>query len=289
MGARARIEDAFRHPAEALSPQLGRPGYTLPALDALEWRPVGDPLDDNWLVAPAGSQRPEAMRVNFHGGRGNVAIFGTGSIMHGAIGMATNGATVIFGEQTGVGSAGNANVYGLGDGGLFFFGATSTANQAAFFLQGDQSRLIVGDDCMFAHAITVRTGDDHSMIDLQTGRFLNPPQSITIEPHVWVCPEVHVLKGSVIGFGSTIALKAIVQAAIPRFSLAAGQPARVVRRGVTWDRPSSPRANWHHHMSNWAATILVHPALAVVTDEAASSGNPIDASPAPQAPGSGLQ
>jgi acetyltransferase-like isoleucine patch superfamily enzyme len=267
--ARARIEEAYRHPAEALSAQIGTPGYSLPALDGLEWRPVGDPADDNWLVAAPGRQGPDAVRVNFRGGHGNVAIYGAGSTIYGAVDTATSDATVIFGERTGIGSTGHVNVHGLGTGGCFFFGAASSANQAAFFLQGDQIRLVVGDDCMFAHAITVRTGDDHSMIDVQTGQFLNPPTSITIEPHVWVCPEVHVLKGSTIGFGSTIALKSIVQSAIPRFSLVGGQPARVLRQGVTWDRPDSPRPNWHHHMSNWASTIPLHPALANTSRAAA--------------------
>ena len=265
--ARARVEDAFRHPTLAWTEQIGTPGYTLPGLDGLEWRPVGDPADDNWLVAEPGGQPDASMRMNFHGGKGNVAVFGAQSTINGTVSMATNDATVIFGERTGMGSGGNVNVHGVGEGGFFFFGAGSTANHAAFFLQGDHIRLTVGDDCMFAHAITVRTGDDHSMIELETGRFLNPPRSIAIEPHVWVCPEVHVLKGSTIGFGSTIALKSIVQAVIPRFTLVGGQPGRVLRQGVTWDRPTSPRANWHHHMMNWAKSIPPHPALAEAADD----------------------
>ena len=271
-GARARIEQAWRSPAQHLAPSIGMAGYTLPALGSLEWRPIGDPADDNWLVAAPGGQTAPPPRMGFRGGSGNVAVFGGGSVIHGVIDMATSDATVIFGERSGIGSGARADVHGHGTGAVLFFGAGATVNQAAFFLQGDGMRLVVGDDCMFAHAITVRTGDDHSLVDLETGRFLNPPCAITVEPHVWICPEVHILKGSTIGFGSTIALKSIVSDVIPRFSMAGGQPARVLRSGVTWDRPTSPRAGCHRQMWDWAARIALPPALADSAGQFASPG-----------------
>jgi carbonic anhydrase/acetyltransferase-like protein (isoleucine patch superfamily) len=255
--ARSRIERIWQMPQIALSAPMGGVGYALPSLDALDWHAIGDANDDNWLVAVPGSQIQPRLTLSFRGRRSNVVILGRGSTVRGVVDLATDEATVIFGEQTGVGSGGNVAVHGMGCGGFFFFGSRSTVNQASFFLLGDNARIVFGEDCMLAHAITVRTGDDHSMIDLDTGAFLNPPGPILVEPHVWLCPETYILKGTTIGFGSVVALKSIVNCPTPRFSLVGGQPARVLRERVTWDRPGMPRPGSRHQLVQWANEVAL--------------------------------
>jgi len=105
----------------------------------------------------------------------------------------------------------------------------------------ETARMIIGRDCMFAAEISMSVSDMHSLIDLESGRRINPAADVVIGDHVWLCIRVRILKGATVGSGSTIAAGAIVTGAIPENCVAAGIPARVVRRGVTWTRNLLPR------------------------------------------------
>jgi acetyltransferase-like isoleucine patch superfamily enzyme len=100
----------------------------------------------------------------------------------------------------------------------------------------ETARMIIGRDCMFAAEIWISASDMHSLIDLESGRRINPAADVVIGDHVWLCVRVCILKGTTVGSGSTIAAGAIVTGAIPENCVAAGVPARVIRRGVTWER-----------------------------------------------------
>jgi carbonic anhydrase/acetyltransferase-like protein (isoleucine patch superfamily) len=244
-----RIAKAWMDPKEHIAPMIGSEGYALPDITSHTWHRIGDPAMDNWLVGPP-ETNPAIFSTEFSG-KSNVIIYGSGSTMHGRIGMMTDEATVIIGDRSGQGSDGYLNIHGFGRAGVFFFGAKSSANQATFFVQSDRSRLIVGEDCMFAHAITCRTNDDHSIIDMESGAFLNPAADIHIEPHVWVCPDATILRGVTIGFGSVVGMKSSVTRSIPPFTLAGGQPARILRKNISWDRSSIPSPDLKDNLSAW--------------------------------------
>lgn len=234
----SRVMGFWTPGSDNISPQIGTQGYSLPNPTALSWTPIGDPSSDNWLFSP--SNRSQTFHIEF-GGSGNVVVVGAGSTLGGRISSPGSDATIVFGDNTGPGSAGNFNVFGSGTGGLFFLGAGSTSNNTSAWIQGDNARVVIGEDCMFAHGIVLRSGDDHSIFDIASGEWLNQPQPVYLEPHVWICPEVHLLKGTSIGFGSIVGSMAVVNRDFPRFSLVAGQPARILKSGVSWDRPQSPR------------------------------------------------
>jgi len=93
---------------------------------------------------------------------------------------------------------------------------------------------------MLSGDITMDVSDMHSILDVETGRRLNPPRDILIGDHVWLAHGVRVMKGAQIGQDSIIGSRAMVCGAIPANSLAVGTPARVMRSGVTWDRRRLP-------------------------------------------------
>lgn len=62
----------------------------------------------------------------------------------------------------------------------------------------------------------------------------NYPEDIVIENSVWLGMDVIVLKGCTIGRGSIVAARSTVNRSLPAESMAAGNPAKVVREGVTW-------------------------------------------------------
>ncbi|MCM1337894.1 MAG: acyltransferase [Candidatus Amulumruptor caecigallinarius] len=94
----------------------------------------------------------------------------------------------------------------------------------------------VGKDCMFSNDVRVRTSDGHPMIDLDTGKRLNPPASVSIGSHVWLTPGCRVMKGAEIGDGSIVGTYAVVTKQHPANTLIVGQPARDVKSGVSWQR-----------------------------------------------------
>nr|WP_247877017.1 hypothetical protein [Azospirillum brasilense] len=80
----------------------------------------------------------------------------------------------------------------------------------------------------------------HSIIDCASGQRINPARDIIISKKVWIGFRSIVLKGAQIGEGSIIGASAIVSGNIPAYCSAAGNPARVIREGVTWDKALLP-------------------------------------------------
>lgn len=100
----------------------------------------------------------------------------------------------------------------------------------------ENTSLQIGEDCMFSSGIEIRTGDSHSVLN-ERGERTNYSRNITIGNHVWIGTRAMVLKGSNIGAHSVIGAAAVVSGDFQETGNAlAGNPARVVRTGVTWCR-----------------------------------------------------
>lgn len=104
--------------------------------------------------------------------------------------------------------------------------------------------IIIGDDCMFAYDIVIRNSDAHYIYELSTDEHLNKPKGIVhIEPHVWICEQVSILKSVTIGACSILSLGCIVTKDIPRFSIASGVPAiSKANSEIYWARNNSEQA-----------------------------------------------
>ena len=100
----------------------------------------------------------------------------------------------------------------------------------------DESRVVIGDDCMLAYGIDIRTGDSHAIYE-QTGNRVNKAQDVVIGSHVWIAAHTIVLKGATIGAGSVVAAGAVVPRGIyPENCILAGNPAKSVKHGIHWSR-----------------------------------------------------
>lgn len=128
-----------------------------------------------------------------------------------------------------------------GQNNTLFIGRNTSINQANLLVDGEGCRLAIGDDCMFSYGIRVRTSDSHAIIDLKKREQINHSQDVVIGSRVWVASNVMVMKGTTIGEGSVIAAASVVTKPIPPVSLAAGVPARVIRKNVSWSRASLPK------------------------------------------------
>jgi len=115
-------------------------------------------------------------------------------------------------------------------------GAATTVGEALFAVTEPRSQMLIGSECMIAHDIEIRTGDSHSILDVKTGQRINKAKDVFIEDHVWVGAYAKILKGVHIHKGSVIALGAIVTKKVAENSVVAGNPAKLVKNGVSWCR-----------------------------------------------------
>lgn len=91
------------------------------------------------------------------------------------------------------------------------------------------SSVTIGDNVILGHYVRIIT-DTHEIGPAARRCGERVPQPVSIEDGVWVASNVMILPGVTIGSGSVIASGAVVARDIPPNSLAAGVPARVLRR-----------------------------------------------------------
>ena len=100
----------------------------------------------------------------------------------------------------------------------------------------EQSKIIIGEDCMLADKIEIRTGDSHSIIDVKSNKRINPSKDIKIGNHVWIGTSVTILKGNTIGENCTIGIGSIITKDVPKDCIAVGIPAEVIKENTNWKR-----------------------------------------------------
>jgi acetyltransferase-like isoleucine patch superfamily enzyme len=113
-------------------------------------------------------------------------------------------------------------------------GANASFTYETRFHLHEPSSLRIGTGVLFADRVYITTSDMHSIVDVETGERINPSKDVDIADRVWLGMHVTVLKGTSIGSGSIIGACSVVAGHIPPCSIASGQPARVIRQGVTW-------------------------------------------------------
>jgi acetyltransferase-like isoleucine patch superfamily enzyme len=113
-------------------------------------------------------------------------------------------------------------------------GPASAFNGAVRFLLHEPGRISLGEFCLFGGDVDVTISDMHSILDAASGARLNPARDVTLGDRVWVGQRSMILKGVTIGHDAIIGAGAVVTRSVPAHCIAAGNPARVVRRGVRW-------------------------------------------------------
>lgn len=102
----------------------------------------------------------------------------------------------------------------------------------------ESSNIFIGDNCMFGIDVNIYNHDYHPIFSEVTGERLNFSSSVILENDVWLANKTTVLKGVRICSGSVIGIGSIVSKDIPASSIAVGNPAKVVKSGIKWDRAS---------------------------------------------------
>lgn len=100
----------------------------------------------------------------------------------------------------------------------------------------EKTRVSIGNNCLFSSEIYITTTDSHSIIDISTGKRINPSLDVNLGNHVWVGHKATILKGVSIADNTIIGACALVTKNIDeQNTVVVGNPARIVRHNVNWD------------------------------------------------------
>lgn len=92
---------------------------------------------------------------------------------------------------------------------------------------------IIGDECMLSRNAKLMTSDGHPIY--QDGMIINSAKDITLGDKVWIADDVTILKGVGIGANSVVGIGSVLTKSIPNASVAVGNPAKVVKEGISWE------------------------------------------------------
>jgi len=87
--------------------------------------------------------------------------------------------------------------------------------------------VVIGENVRIAPYSIILDSDFHDLKDHFSAGFSKP---VYIEDNVWIATRATILKGVRIGKGSVIAAGAVVTKDVPPYSVAAGVPARIIKR-----------------------------------------------------------
>ena len=143
-------------------------------------------------------------------GNGNVIILKAGAYISGAeLWVENNCCELVIGERTFVG------------------------HHSHLACTEDESKLLIGCDCMISSYVQVRTGDSHSIVDLE-GKRINQAQSVFIGNHCWIGEGARVLKGVYLAGDDIVSTGAIITKSFEKNVLIGGVPGKVLKDSVNW-------------------------------------------------------
>ena len=101
--------------------------------------------------------------------------------------------------------------------------------------------ITIGDSCMMASSVYITDSDWHGIYDRLD--YIGATSPVTIGNNVWLGDSSIVCKGVTIGDNSIIGAGSVVTRDIPAYTIAAGNPAKVIKK-LDPDEPMKTRAEW---------------------------------------------
>ena len=119
---------------------------------------------------------------------------------------------------------------------LVKIGKLTTANSMDIMLGESSSEVLIGENCMISFNVEITCTDTHSILD-SDGNLLNKGKSVDIGNNVWLCKNITILKNTKISDNSIVAQGSIVTKKFEQQNVViAGNPAKIVKEGIKWDR-----------------------------------------------------
>lgn len=178
---------------------------------------------------------PQKVKIKFSGSNNRLVVSGNARIGHLIVDFDCDNGLVEIGSSRSVPAFSGA--IRVGQDSKVLIGDNVSTTSVVAFSATEGTTVRIGDDVMFASENQVRADDGHPIFDVVTGRRVNISKSITIGNHVWLGRAAIVLGGVTIGDGSVIGYGSVVTKRVPNNCVAAGVPAKVMRRNIAWERP----------------------------------------------------
>ena len=117
----------------------------------------------------------------------------------------------------------------------FYLGKNYYFNGVLNAIISEQTKIIIGDSCLFSFGIWIRTADPHLIYDLDSEERVNPSRSVLIGDHVWIGQNALILKNSQIGSGTILGANSVLSSKhIESNSIWGGNPVKRIKRRVFW-------------------------------------------------------
>lgn len=206
---------------------------------------------DNVITVGAGSRIRGAIRIK---GKGHRIIIGDNVTMNDRIIVEGTGNTISIGNRVTLGG----HILVKGEEQRVEIGAGTKARDLHLLCQ-EGGFVKIGRDCLFSRQVEIRTTDSHALVSRETGERINLPGPVEIGAHVWMGLGVLVGKGVRIADDNVVGAKSFVaKPFLESGTVIAGVPAKVVKRGVTWQRDCKARYDLDK-LDAWRALCLALP------------------------------
>lgn len=171
-------------------------------------------------------------------GNNNKIIIGNNTVFHGNSYIKMNNHNNLL--EIGENSLIKAKIDFLGSKNSLIIGDRTKIGEASFSI-AEQQVVKIGTDCLISWDVWFRTSDNHSIIDIETNKRINGPASIFVGNNVWIAASSWFLKGSQVSNGSIVATRSLITKSFnEENSLIAGNPAKMIKKGVAWDEKLLP-------------------------------------------------
>lgn len=127
------------------------------------------------------------------------------------------------------------NIMGASEQGVLFLGEETTIGENGWFSATAGGEIHLGNDNMLSLFIKMAVGN-HELLEQKTGMLLTNRAAIHTEDHVWIGIGSTLLPGTHLGESSVVGASSVVTKAFPPHCTIAGNPARVLREGISWQR-----------------------------------------------------
>ncbi|MFL1695551.1 acyltransferase [Weissella kandleri] len=190
-------------------------------------------IGDNELIAPDAEMENSSILFR---GTGNILFLAPGVHLNDVVIKFLGNNSVVYISKSKYQCTFQVNMF---HDSVFYMGENNSINgKKAVFQLSEYKNIFIGDDNMLSYGLTLRVADPHLIYSASTKERVNPSKSIYIGDHVWIGQNVNILKGVRIGSGSIIAGEALLTKTVPSNTTFGGNPAKKLKEGIFWMRPS---------------------------------------------------